>query len=135
MDNFRLAVKAFIIKDGKILLLQRIADSPTRPGTWDFPGGRLEIGENPFEGVQREIKEETSLDIEIVSPLDIHHFTRDDGQSITMIIFLCKPLSDKIVLDEENQAYDWSELDSEKIPEWLRPVVTKFNKFELARFV
>jgi len=31
---------------------------PHKPGTWDIPGGRLELGEDPFLGLKRETHEE-----------------------------------------------------------------------------
>src|SRR5690242_1955170 len=100
MTNFRIAVKAFIIKDDKLLLLKRRSNDVHKPGDWDIPGGRLELGEDPFLGLKRETKEETGLDITIQRPLDIHHFTRDDGQIITMLIFLCEPGAGEITLSE-----------------------------------
>ena len=115
MDKFRNAVKACIINNkNEVLLLKRRKNDPTRPDTWDVPGGRLELGENPINGIQREVKEETNLEIKIIHPLGIHHFTRDDGQNITMIVFYCNPLSSDIKLCEENQEYQWFEISKAK---------------------
>lgn len=69
------------------------------------------MGENPFEGLKRETKEETGLEIEILNPLKVHHFPRDDGQKITMITFYCKPLTDSVKLSEEHIAYQWTALN------------------------
>lgn len=79
-NNFRIAVKAFIVKDQKALLIKRRPDDVHNPGKWDIPGGRLEPGENPLDGIKRECKEEVGFDIEVAMPLDIQNFTRDDGQ-------------------------------------------------------
>ena len=132
MDDFRVAAKAFIIQDGKVLLLKRRANDIHRSGEWDIPGGRLEPGEDPFLGVKRETKEESHLDIEIVLPLDIHHFVRQDGQKITMIIFLCTPLSDDIVLSEEHTEYKWVDTNTkEEFPHWLHSVLKSLGKYKL----
>ena len=48
MDEFRNAAKAFIIKEGKLLLIKRRPNDPHKPGAWDIPGGRLELGEDPL---------------------------------------------------------------------------------------
>ena len=116
------AVKGLIEKEGKYLLLKRPLDEDHKPGTWDVPGGRLEPGENPFEGLKREVKEETALDIEIGRPHWVHHFTRDDGQVITMIVFLCTNGSGEIVLSHEHTKYGWfSPAEAmEKIDESMR---------------
>lgn len=47
----------------QILILQRSATTKTLPNQWDIPGGTLEDGEDPAEGVIRETKEEAGLDI------------------------------------------------------------------------
>ena len=81
---------------------------------WDLPGGRLELGEDPFVGIKRETKEETGLDIHVLNPLQVHHFTRDDGQKITMIVFLCKPLSQNVTVSQEHTEFKWININQAK---------------------
>ena len=89
--RFRVAAKAFIIKDDKLFIIKRAQDDVQKPGVWEIPGGRLELGEDPILGLMREIREETGMYIDIVSPLSIRHFTRSDNQIVTLLVFLCKP--------------------------------------------
>jgi len=105
--NFAISVKSFIVSDGKLLLVKRRPNDVNKPSVWEIPGGRLEEGENPFDGLKRETLEEIGLEIEILNPLRIQHFTRDDQQKITMIIFHCKPLTSSIKLSEEHTDYQW----------------------------
>lgn len=105
-EKFRLATKSFILKNDKLLLLKRHSDDVQSPSIWELPGGRLKLGEDPFDGLKRETKEETGLDIEIKHPLNIRHFQRDDGQTITMIIFLCQALHDDVQLSPEHSAFE-----------------------------
>lgn len=112
MNSSRLAVKSFIVNEKReLLLIKREDNDPHKPGIWEIPGGRLELGEDPFKGLKRETKEETGLEIDMLNPLRVHHFTRDDGQKITMITFLCKPLSKSVVLSKEHTEYLWINLD------------------------
>jgi ADP-ribose pyrophosphatase YjhB (NUDIX family) len=53
---------ALCIDNGRVLLARRSA-APFQ-GFWDVPGGFLEEGEDPLDGVCRELKEETGLEIE-----------------------------------------------------------------------
>lgn len=56
------AVQALVERDGRLLLVRRAVD-PGR-GLWDLPGGFLEEGEHPLDGLRRELLEETGLTIE-----------------------------------------------------------------------
>ena len=129
--NFRNAAKAWIVEDGKVLMVKRRADDPHKPGAWDIPGGRLELGEDPFEGLKRETKEEIKCEIEILMPLSVNHFTRDDGQKITLTIYLCKLLTNAIELSEEHQEYRWVSLDNPEIeiPVFFNPTIHNFKKY------
>lgn len=133
MENFRIAVKAFIINDDQFLIMKRSENATNKPEGWDIPGGRLEIGENSFDGIKREVREEADIDIEILMPLDIQHFVRDDGQQITMIMFLCKALSKKIKLSDEHTEYKWIDIHSDKelIPQWLWTPVDNLFKYKI----
>jgi ADP-ribose pyrophosphatase YjhB (NUDIX family) len=64
-DRPFLAVSAAIMRDGRVLLVRR-ARAPAR-GLYTLPGGVVEAGETLVEAVIREVKEETSLDIEPVA--------------------------------------------------------------------
>lgn len=63
MEQFRFAQKAFIVNDGKLLLVKKSADDPFHPNEWEVPGGRMEFGEKLDEHIKREVKEEVGLDI------------------------------------------------------------------------
>ncbi len=105
--NPGLAVKAFIVREGKLLLIRRRGNDVHRAGAWDFPGGRLEPGEDPFAGLLREVREETGLSVDIGDPLAVHHFKRQDNQVVTIISFLCKARSGRVVLSEEHTDFTW----------------------------
>ncbi|OGE83240.1 MAG: hypothetical protein A3B10_01120 [Candidatus Doudnabacteria bacterium RIFCSPLOWO2_01_FULL_44_21] len=134
MDNFRNAAKAFIIQDGKVLILKRCADNPHKPGAWDIPGGRLELGEDPFAGLTRETKEEIGCEIEIVMPISVHHFVRDDGQKITLTIYWCKFLGGKIKLSEEHTEYRWVPLDEAplQLSKFFQPTFANLKRINLS---
>ena len=55
-------VAAIIEKDGRYLVCKR-GPGGNCPFLFEFPGGKIEEGETPFEAITREIKEELSADI------------------------------------------------------------------------
>jgi ADP-ribose pyrophosphatase YjhB (NUDIX family) len=94
---------AAIIDDrGRILLIRR-ADN----GKWAMPGGAMEVGETPGEGVLREALEETGVRCEIVALVGVHD-SRLAGLEIAhqlyMLLFLCRPLAGEHLQDEPSTA-------------------------------
>ena len=55
---------AVIVRDESVLVCQRRADGH-HPGKWEFPGGKVEPGETPAEGMRREVEEELGVDAEV----------------------------------------------------------------------
>jgi 8-oxo-dGTP diphosphatase len=63
MATAHLIVSAILRREGRILLVEEIG--PGDPGpTWMLPGGLVEAGESVIEALQREVREETGLNIE-----------------------------------------------------------------------
>ena len=62
-DQPVVAVGAFIVKDGQVLLVQR--GHEPRKGLWTVPGGVVELGESLHDAIRREVQEETGLEIEV----------------------------------------------------------------------
>lgn len=73
-------------RDGRVLLALR-ASEPRR-GHWDLPGGLLEEGEDPVDGLRREFLEETGLAIEPVElmRIDIEPYAGRYVFSVTWIV-------------------------------------------------
>jgi len=53
-------VAALIQKDGKLLVCQRTRHQ-TMPLKWEFPGGKIEDGEQPYDALRRELEEEIGI--------------------------------------------------------------------------
>jgi len=68
-DQPVVGVGAVIIKEGRIALIKR-GNEPSR-GKWTIPGGLVELGESPDRAVVRETKEETGLEVDNPSLMDV----------------------------------------------------------------
>lgn len=55
-------VAGVIIRDGRVLICQRSAAAKF-PLKWEFPGGKVEPGENPAEALRRELREELAIEV------------------------------------------------------------------------
>jgi 8-oxo-dGTP diphosphatase len=104
---------AIIEKDGKVLSTQR-SESKSLPLKWEFPGGKINDGEQPEEGLQRDLREELSLEVAVGRALTpvTHQYTTF---TITLYPFVCKITSGDITL-HEHKAFTW--LPPEKLREF-----------------
>ena len=111
--------------EGRILLVKH---HPERGGYWQgrwiCPGGSLEVGESIEEGIKREVKEETQLDIELTEALPpFERIVRVDDQTRLHVIYIdyrarllggdLRPGSDvaeALWVDEERLSQIWEEL-------------------------
>ncbi|MFZ0389689.1 MAG: NUDIX domain-containing protein [Calditrichia bacterium] len=101
----RVAVIAYIIRDGRFLLLKR----RTPPLLWAPPGGRLLPAENPSAGLLREVKEETALDVEVAAPVDVW-FGDWEGAPLLSIDYLVRIKGGKLTLSSEHSDFAWLSL-------------------------
>lgn len=75
---------------GRVLLGRRTFD-PSR-GLWDFPGGFLEENEHPLDGLRREVREETGLEIETGAFVGIY-LEPYDGRTVLALTWRATPVS------------------------------------------
>lgn len=92
----QIAAKAVIVnKDGKVLVLREAATyaDGTNTGKYHMPGGRLEKGETYWEGLEREVMEETGLHVTPQYPLHIDEWRpviRGVPHHIIAVFTFCK---------------------------------------------
>lgn len=66
----------------EIVLIRR--GQPPRLGEWSIPGGKLEWGEKVTDGLRREVREETALDVELGGLIDVvDSVSRDEMGAVT----------------------------------------------------
>ena len=84
------AAAALIDQDGRVLLCQRPAGK-TMAGQWEFPGGKLHVGETPEAALVRELKEELDIDVttSCLAPLAFASHDYDDFH-LLMPLFACR---------------------------------------------
>ena len=65
MADEHLDVVAAVIRDGERILITKRKEGSYMAGRWEFPGGKMEKGEKPYQALIREIKEELCVEIKI----------------------------------------------------------------------
>lgn len=114
----------------EFLVVQR-PEFKIHPLYWEFPGGKLEVGESPEAALSREIFEEINLHID---PDHFMPFTfstyKYDFASITLLSYRCRQWMGEILLKEKQPAYRWvplSELSYLSFPEGNVGVLKKLG--------
>jgi 8-oxo-dGTP diphosphatase len=126
----RIIVTAAIIKDnGRYLIAQRKKDSHLGL-KWEFPGGKLEVAEDPEKCLAREIKEELDITIEVIDIFEVVSHSYEQ-KNILLLCYMCKLMEGtpkpvdcndfKWVALSEMPGFDFAEAD--------RPVVEKLLGF------
>lgn len=130
MNNIGVAQKVVIFNDqGKILALRRSPTDPHRPLTWDLPGGDLEVGEDPREGILREVKEEVGIEIKNLQLLDVVGRYNDKQEYWLGIGYKAIAVTTNVVLSYEHDQFEWvtkEEFLSRESSEKLRHLVSNF---------
>ena len=109
-----------IIKiNNKILVTQR-SEKMKLPLKWEFPGGKIKIGENEIDCLKRELSEELSIKIKIIKRLTNSRYDYGTFQ-INLIPYLVEFVSGEIILTEHVSyqlldksslpSLDWAEAD------------------------
>jgi 8-oxo-dGTP diphosphatase len=112
-------VGAVIVENGKVLCAQR-GPAKSLPFKWEFPGGKIEVGESPQEALRREINEEMRCEIEIGEQVEDTVYEYDFGL-VHLKTFYCKLTAGEPILTEhvsiqwlspnELRSLDWAPAD------------------------
>ncbi len=76
---------AVLIEGGRVLLTQRKRGSHLE-GSWEFPGGKVEPGEDPRDALVRELAEEVGIRAFVDAPLEVTFF-RYPGKDVLLLFF------------------------------------------------
>ena len=108
-------VAAIIVRDGKIFATQRGYGS--WKGWWEFPGGKMEVGEAPQEALVREIREELDAEISVERLLETVEWDYPEFH-LTMHCFMCTLESESVHLNE-HEAAAWLTRETLRSVQWL----------------
>jgi len=107
----KVSVNCFIVKRGKILLVQQARPKHAHE-KWSVPGGKINQGESFDEAVKREVKEEIGLNVDSLKFLGIIH---ENPEKTVKHIFLVKLKPGKIkICEEELLATQWFSFEAIK---------------------
>lgn len=122
-------VAVIIDGDNRVLLTRR--NIPPFNGQWVMPGGKIDLGEPILNALQREVREEVGIEVEVAGLVDVFEHLTPGAENIHFIIlyYRCRPLSANVHKnpDEVSEAR-WvprEALDSFQMPEGTRFILGK----------
>lgn len=119
-------VAALIFKNGEVLVCQRTRHQ-TMPLKWEFPGGKIEEGEQPRSALRRELEEELGIDAQIGEEVKRIRHEYPNGGAVELRFFAVRQyrgeIENRIFRDvqwsprSKLQSYDFLEADLELVQE------------------
>jgi 8-oxo-dGTP diphosphatase len=100
-------VAALILRDGKLLVCQRTRHQ-TMPLKWEFPGGKIEEGEQPRDALRRELDEELGIQATVGDELARIQHEYPNGGMVELRFYIVRDYSGEL----ENRIFkdiQWSE--------------------------
>lgn len=106
----RYVVAALILREGQILVCQRRAGQPMGL-KWEFPGGKIELGETPEQALRRELEEELGIEATIGHEVahTLHNYR--NGGAVDLRFFVVREFQGEL----ENRVFEgfrWTTLES-----------------------
>jgi len=122
-------VAALIVKNDKVLVCQRTRHQ-TMPLKWEFPGGKIEDGEQPRDALRRELEEELGIDADIGDEVARIRHNYKNGGAVELRFYAVREyrgkLENRIFKDmkwakpAELPAYDFLEADLGLVKEFAK---------------
>ena len=100
------AAVALVDRDGRVLIARRPEGKPMA-GLWEFPGGKVDVGETPEAALIRELHEELGIQVpaRCLAPLTFASHAYEDFH-LLMPLYVCRNW-DGVVTPREGQELAW----------------------------
>ena len=116
------AVIKAVNKDGEPIIFATQRGYGALKDGWEFPGGKIEVGETPQEAFKREIMEELDTEIEVGELIDTIEYDYPEFH-LSMNCFWCEVINGDLVL-KEHEAAKWLTMAQLNDVEWLTADIT-----------
>ena len=128
-SNTRVIVGAAIIEGGRVLACER-AEPPEMAGKWEFPGGKVEAGEDDATALMRECREELDVRVEVAGQVG-EDIVLGNGWAL-LRVYVARLVSDERPRAIEHTELRWLAVDELLSVPWLpadAPIVAALPPF------
>lgn len=121
-------VVAAVVFDGRRILACQRPEGKGLAGFWEFPGGKLELGETPAEALRRELLEELAMPVRVMHCMYRMEFMTEDARRIVLHFIRAHKLPGFEPRACEGQQFRWLDAGELNTVEWL-PSDEKFVEY------
>lgn len=120
----------FLNTQGEMLFSLR-ANEPNK-GKYDFPGGFLDFGEDPYQAAKREVQEELDVaidiaDLELIDG-ELNHYLENDD--VCDFVFICRKWEGQLQARDDVATYVWKPVEFLRSPEFAWPYPYLYSKLQ-----
>ena len=120
-------VVAALIRDGKRVFATARGYGNYK-GWWEFPGGKIEVGESPEDALVREIREELDSEISVDEYISTIEYDYPEFH-LSMRCYWCSLISGDLVLKEAEDA-KWLDVETIDSVKWLPADITLIDEIK-----
>ena len=107
-------VAAILVREDQILICQRTRHQ-SKPLKWEFPGGKIEFGEQPRDALRRELEEELGIQADVGDEVERITHTYEDGGIVELRFFVVRSFEGEL----DNRIFrDIQWVDCTRLPEF-----------------
>lgn len=107
MERYIAAVAAVVVRGDRILAMRRASTKDAGAGLWETVSGRVEPGESLLGAIDREIREETGLEVEL-EPRPIDAYTAARGNApMLVVVYRARWIANEVTRSAEHDAHAW----------------------------
>jgi len=119
-------VAGLIFRDGRLLVCQR-HENGRFPLKWEFPGGKVELGESDVEALGRELREELGIAVREAKPVFQHEHVYPGGPAVSLRFFriLSHDGAVQNLVFQRIEWVDWVALENLDFLEADRPLIQR----------
>jgi 8-oxo-dGTP diphosphatase len=85
-------VAGIVVRGDEILICQRTRHQ-SKPLKWEFPGGKIEFGEQPRDALRRELEEELGIQADVGDEVERITHTYEDGGTVELRFYVVRSFS------------------------------------------
>lgn len=101
------SVLVVVVKDKKVLIVQRSKTDYWMPLHWSLPGGHIMVGETPYHAAKRELEEETGIKAKMISYVG----TKKAFNNNKLYLYVCDDFDGDVKLNFEHSDHKWITID------------------------